>query len=126
MTRARRGHGEKKVAEQRQCDSDRANQQIFPGRFERAMLPMEIDQRRARQSSRFHRDPKQTEMLADRHERHRRQKEQQASSEGGLGRIRKKETFFKVLFGGLLLAAQVSNAVERRREKERGCDAQEQ
>ena len=58
MIRARRGHGEKKVAEQRQRDSDRANQQIFPGRFERAILPMEINQGRARQRSRFHRDPK--------------------------------------------------------------------
>ena len=57
--RARGGDGEEEVAQQRQGDADRADQQVLPGRLERAVVAVEVDQRRAGQRRRLDRDPQQ-------------------------------------------------------------------
>ena len=46
-----RGHGEEEVAQQGQGDAHRADQQVFPGGFQRAVVAMEVDQRGAGQAS---------------------------------------------------------------------------
>src|ERR1041384_2401203 len=65
-------------------------------------------------------------MSADCHERHRREKEQQASSKKRLWRIREKEALFKISFRRAFLMTQITEAVNCSREKKRAGDAQEQ
>jgi hypothetical protein len=52
-----RGNRQQKHSHQGERNADRANQQVFPGRFERPVVAMEINQRRAGQSGRLDRHP---------------------------------------------------------------------
>ena len=119
------GDREEEVAEQRERDPDGADQQVLPRRLERTVVPMEVDQRRARQRGGLHRHPEEPESLAHRDERHRGQEEQQAGREGRFGRVVEQEALLDVLpFSGPLLA-QVGDAVQGGREEQRAGDGQE-
>ena len=121
----RGGDGQEEVAQQREGDADRTNEQILPGCLERAMMAVEVDQRRARQRGGLDADPQQAEVLAHRHERHRRQKQQQAAREDGLRLIAEKTMFFGVEMPRMALAAEIADAVERDGKEQDADDAQE-
>ena len=101
----RRGDGQQKVAQQRQRDADRADQQIFPRRFERPMMAMKIDHWRAGKRRGLDGDPQQAEMPAGGYKRHRGQEQQEASRENSLGRVHEEKSFFHIhLPAGLFLS----------------------
>ena len=72
---------EQKHREQCERDSDGREHEVLPHRFERAAVVARIDQRRNGESSGFHPNPQQREVLTQRDQRRRRQEYQQATSE---------------------------------------------
>src|SRR6266849_2435782 len=120
------GDREKEVAEQRERDPDGANQQVLPRRLERTVVPMEVDQRRARQRGGLHRHPEEPESLAHGYERHRGQEKKLAGREGRFGRVVEQETLVHVLPFAVPLLAQIGDAVQGSGEEQRAGDGQEQ
>ena len=55
---------QEEIAEQRERDPDRADQQVLPGRLERAVVTMEVDERRARQRRRLDGHPQEPEVCS--------------------------------------------------------------
>ena len=112
--RRRRGDRQQEVAQQRQRDADRADQQVFPGRFERAVVPMEVDQRALASvvaSTPTHSSPK---CWLTRHQRHRRQEQQQAAGEHGLGLVAEEQVLDEIDVAVAGARRQVADAIERR------------
>ena len=66
--------GQEERAEQGQGDADRADQQVLPGRLQRAGVVVEVDRRGADQRGRFHRHPHQPQVVRQRHQGHHRQR----------------------------------------------------
>ena len=64
--------GEEERAEQGQGDAHRADQQVLPGRLQRAGIVVEVEQRRTDQRRRLHRHPHQPQMVRQHHQRHHR------------------------------------------------------
>ena len=104
-----RRHAQKEIGQQRQRNADRADEQIFPGRFERAMVPVKINQRRARQRGRLDGHPDQSEMLADRHQRHRRQEQKKTTDENRFRRVVEEKSFLHVGGVPVRLLAEVAD-----------------
>ncbi len=107
----RGGNRQHEVAQQGQCDPDRANQQILPRRLERPVVAVEVDQRRTGQRCGLDADPKQAEVLAHGHKRHRRQEQQQTTCENRFRLVAEKEVLFDVDVPRMPLAAKVADAV---------------
>ena len=109
---------QKEDAQQRECDSDRTNQQILPGRFQRSMMPMKVNQRGAGQRRCLDRYPKQCELLADGHQRHRGQEEEETTGEARLARVREEEAFFEIAMRPAAFLTQVRNGIETGGQKQ--------
>ena len=124
--RIRCRHAEKEIGEQRQRNADGADQKIFPGGFERAVVTVIINQRRAGQGCSLDGHPDQAEVLTDRHQRHRRQKQKQTANENCFGRIIEQQTFLRVCVVAVRLLAEIARRVNGRDEKQPAGDAQEQ
>ena len=103
-----RGHGDEEIAQQRQGDAHRTDQQVFPRGFQRAVMAMKVDQRGAGQGGGFDAHPHQAQVPADGHQRHGRQKQQQAAGEDGLGEVHKRQLLLVVVrcFPGRLSLAR--------------------
>src|ERR1051326_9049898 len=108
-----RRDGEEEVPEESEGDPHRADQEILPGGFERAVMPVEVDERRARERRRLDADPEESERLAHGHQRHRREEEEQAGRERRLGRVVEQESLLEVLPAARRLAAERGDAVDR-------------
>ena len=76
------------------------------------MMPVKINQRRARQRGRFDGHPEQSEMLADRHQRHRRQKQKQAADEDRFRRVVEEKSFLRVGGAPVRFLAEVTDDVK--------------
>ncbi len=122
----RGGHAEKEIGQQRQRNADGANQKIFPRRLQRTMMTVKINQRRAGQSRALDGNPNQAEMLADRHQSHRRQKQQQAADEDGFRRVVEQKTFLRVRVAPVRFLAEIARGINGRDQKQAAGDAQEQ
>ncbi len=108
-----RRDAEAKSSEQRQSDSYRAQEQIFPGRLERSPPVIEVHQRSARERRSLDSRPHQRQVLRDRHQSHRREKPEQARHEA--------------MRRGLLVVSaleDVGHCVDRDQQKEDAGDGQ--
>ena len=121
-----RGHAEEEIGQQRQRNADGTNQKIFPRRFERAVMPVEINQGRAGQRGSFNGNPDQAEMLADGHERHRRQKQKQAADKNRFRRVVEQKPFLRVRVVPVRFLAEIARGINGRDQKQAAGDAQEQ
>ena len=123
-----RGHGDEEIAQQRQGDAHRTDQQVFPGRFQRAVMAMKVDQRGAGQGGGFDAHPHQAQVAADGHQRHGRQEQQQASGEDGLGEVHERQFLLVVVsaFPAALSLGEIADGVNGGRQEEHAGDAEEQ
>ncbi len=121
----RRDHQEE-VSEQGDGDSDRADDEVLPGRLERAVMSVEVNQGGARQRRRLDSDPHQPDVPRRDHEGHRTEKDQEAADERGLGSVREEETLLDVRPRLATLALEVADAVRRRHQEQGAGDAQEE
>ena len=124
--RARRRHRQEEVAQQRQGDAHRADQQVLPGRLQRAVVAVEVDQRRRGQRRRLDRHPQQAQVLADGHQGHRRQEQQQAAGEHAPPARWRTAAPPRVAARLVALAPQVAHGIDRRRREQEARDAEEQ
>ncbi len=60
-----RRDGDEEIAQQRQGDAHRTDQQVFPRRFQRTVMAMKVDQRGAGQGGGFDAHPHQAQVAAD-------------------------------------------------------------
>ena len=83
-TLGERGVGEKESAQQRDCDADRADQQIFPGGLDRSLCLVEIDERSGAERGRLNGNPHQPQVMRAGDECGHRQKEHQTRHEDSI------------------------------------------
>jgi len=86
-------------------------------------VSVKINKRRTDQGGCFHRDPEQSEMLADRHQGHHAQKNEQAADKNRFPCIGKKHAFFKILALPPVLPHQISECIDRCDQKQQAGNA---
>ena len=81
---AERRVGQEEGSEQRERDADRSDQQVLPGRLDRARCPVEVDERRRREGGRLDPHPHEAQVLRADDQRRHPQETQQARHEGAV------------------------------------------
>ncbi len=76
-----RAVGEEQRAEQRQGDADRADHEVLPGRFQRPLVLVEVEEHCGRKRRRLHGHPQDGEVLGQRDETGHGQEEEQRRAE---------------------------------------------
>ena len=128
----RRGRGargrrdERHVAEEREADAHRADQQVLPGGLEGAVVAVEVDERSARECRGLDAHPQQSQVPAERDQGHRREEEQQAPDEDRFGFVAEQEALFEVATCVDGLAPQVAHGVGRGRQEQGTHHAEEE
>ena len=120
----RRQHQEE-VAQQRQADPHRADQQVLPGSLQRAPMAMEVDQRSRSQGGGLDGHPQKGQMAAGADQRHAGQEEQQTPHEDRLLGVGEGVLAPHVGLHAGRLVAQVADGIDRRGQEDQAGDAQE-
>jgi len=120
----RRQHQEE-VAQQRQADAHRADQQVLPGGLQRAPVTMEVDQRSRGQGGGLDGHPQKGQMAAGADQGHAGQEEQQAPHEDRLLGVGEGILAPHVRLEPGRLFAQVADGVDRGGQEDQAGDGQE-
>ena len=119
--------GEQQIADQGQRDAHGTDDEIFPRGFQRLLMPVEVDERRAGQSGAFYAHPERAQMPGGGDQRHGRQEEAEAGREAPFRRVGEGVTVLKARAFALEgLITQIAHAVPAGRAEQRAGQRQKE